>query len=168
MTSSSEKITITQEEALKYENKFKVDENLVPNPVHELVMPGKEKIVGSWLLLTAAGVVAMILLGGYTRLSKSGLSMTSWKPIDYKMPQNAEEWEKEFTNYKQYPEFKLANANMDLAGFKKIFFVEWAHRLWGSSLGGLFAVPFLAFTALGWIKKPMMIRLGAMLGLGGL
>lgn len=75
--------------------------------------------------------------------------MTKWKPIDHKLPANDEEWEKEFANYKKYPEYELANRNMDLMGFKKIFFVEWAHRLWGSSLGFLFGVPLLGFAALG-------------------
>ncbi|EAS07659.1 cytochrome C oxidase assembly protein COX15, putative (macronuclear) [Tetrahymena thermophila SB210] len=155
------------EEATKYQQDFKLDET-VTNPVHDLVKPGKEKLIGSWLLLTAAGVFGMIVLGGYTRLTQSGLSMTKWKPIDHKLPSTQEEWEKEFDNYKKYPEYQLVNKNMDLNGFKKIFFVEWAHRLWGSSLGILFGVPLLGFAALGWLKKPMFFRLTAMLGLGGL
>ncbi len=61
---------------------------------------GKERIVGSWLLLTAGGVFFMIVLGGYTRLSNSGLSMTRWKPVQLRLPQNTEEWEEEFTHYK--------------------------------------------------------------------
>lgn len=65
-----------------------------------LVKKGKEKLVGAWLLLTAGSVLLMILLGGYTRLSKSGLSMTKWKPIAYKYPSNQQEWEAEFENYK--------------------------------------------------------------------
>lgn len=79
--------------------------------------------------------------------------MTSWKPIDYKLPGSDEAWEKEFNNYKEFPEYKLANRNMDLAAFKKIFFVEWAHRLWGSSLGVLFGVPLAAFAALGTFRR---------------
>ena len=71
-----------------------------PLPSEELVQKGKEKIVGSWLLLTAGSVLVMILLGGYTRLSKSGLSMTKWKPIAYKYPSNPQEWDREFENYK--------------------------------------------------------------------
>lgn len=71
-------------------------------PSEELVQKGKEKIVGSWLLVTAGSVLLMILLGGYTRLSKSGLSMTKWKPIAYKYPASQEEWDTEFENYKVF------------------------------------------------------------------
>ncbi|EGR29070.1 hypothetical protein IMG5_163600 [Ichthyophthirius multifiliis] len=140
----------------------------IPNPVHDLVKPGKEKIIGSWLLFTAFAVFGMIVLGGYTRLSKSGLSMTKWKPIDYKLPQNDEEWQKEFENYKKYPEFLLANRNMALNEFKKIFFVEWIHRFYGSSLGFIFGIPLLTFTVLGWLKPKQLIRLSGLLCLGGL
>jgi len=76
-------------------------------PSEELVQKGKEKIVGSWLLLTAGSVLVMILLGGYTRLSKSGLSMTKWKPIAYKYPSNQQEWDREFENYKVIIEIPL-------------------------------------------------------------
>ena len=63
-------------------------------------MKGKEKLVGSWLLLTTGAVFFMIVVGGYTRLSKSGLSMTKWKPQGYKYPSTLEEWTEEFDNYK--------------------------------------------------------------------
>ena len=80
---------------------IKTSSNEVPPlPSEDLVQKGKEKLVGSWLLLTAGSVLVMILLGGYTRLSKSGLSMTKWKPIAYKYPSNPEEWDREFENYK--------------------------------------------------------------------
>ena len=85
----------------------------------EFVKKGKEKLVGSWLLVTAGSVLLMILLGGYTRLSKSGLSMTKWKPIAYKYPTSQEEWDTEFENYKVF--FFIF--------FQKVFFLFLAYFL---------------------------------------
>lgn len=121
-------------ETEKNESKFEI--NL-------FVKEGKEKWVGGWLLLTAGSVFLMILVGGYTRLSKSGLSMTKWKPIAYKYPATDKEWEEEWENYKvfllkiktqllkfkKYPEYLIANKEMNIEGFKTIFLVEYLHRL---------------------------------------
>lgn len=73
--------TVEIPESLRDKKEFEFSDE-IPNPVHRLVTPGKEKLIGSWLLLTAAGVFFMMVVGGYTRLSGSGLSMTKWKPID--------------------------------------------------------------------------------------
>jgi heme a synthase len=70
----------------------------------------------------------MIALGGYTRLSKSGLSMVKWQPLSNNLPSSEEDWEKEFQEYKQYPEYRVSNADIDLNGFKRIYYVEWLHR----------------------------------------
>ncbi len=86
-------------ENLKNDSKFNNNHEF-PNPIYELVVKGKEKLVGSWLLLTAGSVFFMIGLGGYTRLTKSGLSMTEWKPLSVKYPSNDEEWNQEFEAYK--------------------------------------------------------------------
>jgi len=115
-------------------------------------MPGKEKLIGSWLLLAAGGVFFMIVLGGYTRLTNSGLSMTKWKPVDHKLPSTKEKWQEEFEHYKLFPEYLIKNKNMDLEGFKKIFFVEWFHRFVGTSLGFIFTIPFAYFSFRGFIK----------------
>lgn len=88
--------------SLSFSPKFNFSQSEQVEKNELLVKKGKEKIVGLWLLLTAGSVLAMILLGGYTRLSKSGLSMTKWKPIAYKYPANQEEWEVEFENYKVF------------------------------------------------------------------
>ena len=84
----------------KLEEVPKIESSYFLNSAHEFVKPGKERLVGFWLLITAGSVFFMILLGGYTRLSKSGLSMTKWKPIAYKYPSTKEEWNEEFENYK--------------------------------------------------------------------
>lgn len=84
----------------KFEEIPKIETEYIFNSANEFVEPGKQKLVGLWLLITAGSVFFMILLGGYTRLSKSGLSMTKWKPIAYKYPSTQEEWNEEFENYK--------------------------------------------------------------------
>lgn len=141
------------------------DPNKFENP---LVKPGKEKIVGSWLFLSAGTVLFMILIGGYTRLKSAGLSMVTWKPIQNTYPKNEAEWQKEFENYKQFPEYQIANKDMNLAGFKRIFFIEYFHRLFGNITGLVFALPFATFYGLQWIKPALSKRLVLALGLGGL
>jgi hypothetical protein len=78
------------------------------------VKEGKEKLVGGWLFLTAAGVLGMIVLGGYTRLTHSGLSMADWKPYTKKYPSNDDEWNVEFDKYKKCVEFQTVNKNITL------------------------------------------------------
>jgi heme a synthase len=124
-------------------------------------------LIGFWLLFTSGTVFFMVVLGGYTRLSGSGLSMTRWKPIDASMPSSEEKWEEEFSHYKKFPEYQLVNKEMSLEGFKKIFFVEWFHRAVGSSLGLIFGVPLSIFLYKGYLKTPMKIRLFLLLALGG-
>eukprot|EP01016_Furgasonia_blochmanni_P003591 TRINITY_DN1140_c0_g1_i3.p1 TRINITY_DN1140_c0_g1~~TRINITY_DN1140_c0_g1_i3.p1 ORF type:complete len:476 (+),score=60.82 TRINITY_DN1140_c0_g1_i3:64-1491(+) len=155
------------ESTMSAEEFAKFDPNQVPNSVHDYVKPGKERVVGYWLLLTAGAVFFMIVLGGYTRLSKSGLSMTKWKPIGYRYPRNIEQWEEEFENYKKYPEYQLANKGMTLEQFKPIFFVEFFHRLWGNIIGGLFTLPMVYFMGRGYIRPKLRNRLVGLLLLGG-
>ncbi len=84
------------------------------------MIKGKEKIVGRWLLGVGASVFSIIILGGYTRLTRSGLSMVKWHPHKVGLPRNQEEWEKEFEEYKLFPEYYLLNKDkgMDLEWFK--------------------------------------------------
>ncbi|CAD8050499.1 unnamed protein product [Paramecium primaurelia] len=134
------------------------------DPVNEWVDPSKRWLLGGWLLLCAGGVYFMVLLGGYTRLTHSGLSMTKWKPIEYTYPRNQTDWEKEFDYYKQFPEYQ--HTPIDLDKFKKIFIVEYLHRVSGSTLGAIYVLPLAAFTAMKWIKPQYAKRLGAIGGLG--
>jgi heme a synthase len=93
------------------------------------------KPVGRWFLFSSSLVFGIVILGGVTRLTESGLSITEWNLIKgIKPPQSPQEWDLEFTKYKQFPEFKLLNHQITLEEFKKIFYMEWAHRMWGRGM----------------------------------
>ena len=122
------------------------------------------------LFLVAAMVFAMAVVGGITRLTESGLSITEWKPISGAMPPlSHEEWSRAFELYKQTPEYRQINgpAGMDLAGFKLIFFWEWVHRLLGRLIGLAFALPLAWFAWKQAIPKGYGAGLVALLLLGG-
>ncbi|KAK9485427.1 cytochrome oxidase assembly protein-domain-containing protein [Lipomyces starkeyi] len=105
-----------------------------------------DKSVGYWLVGSAALVFGIVVLGGLTRLTESGLSITEWKPVTGSIPPLTQgDWEAQFEKYKESPEFKLLNSNMTLDEFKFIFFMEWAHRLWGRVIGLSFVLPGLYF-----------------------
>ena len=92
--------------------------------------------------MSMGGLVAgMIVLGGVTRLTRSGLSMVDWKPLGRFPPRNDEEWQAEFEKYKAFPEYRLVNRRMNVDEFKSIWYMEWAHRTYGRVLGVLYAVP---------------------------
>lgn len=111
---------------------------------------------------------SIIAIGGYTRLSKSGLSMVTWKPHMEKLPKTNEEWEKEFEHYKQFPEYKVMNQDMDVDGFKKIYFVEWFHRMIGRGIGVLFFVPMVYFWSRGFLRKRLKVVITGLFGLGAI
>ena len=95
----------------------------------------KHKAVGYWQGCIAGMCAGAVIIGGITRLTESGLSMTDWHPVKSSWPANVEEWEKEFAQYKSFPEYKQVHPDIDLEGFKFIFFWEWFHRWWGRSIG---------------------------------
>ena len=96
-----------------------------------LVLKEKRK-VASWYLTSAGLVFGIVIIGGLTRLTESGLSITEWNLVKgIKFPSNITEWESEFEKYKESPEGILLNKNMGIDEFKNIFFMEWAHRIWG-------------------------------------
>ncbi len=100
-----------------------------------------------WLFYCQFLIISMIILGGYTRLTNSGLSIVEWKPITGAIPPlNENDWVVEFDKYKQFPEYKIINKDMDIKDFKFIFLVEYFHRLLGRFLGLVFFIPFLYFT----------------------
>ena len=122
-----------------------------------------------WLYGVAAMILAMIVVGGITRLTESGLSITEWKPITGIVPPlDTAAWQAEFDNYKKIPEFTQINRDMTLAGFKAIFFWEYAHRLLGRLIGLAFAGPLLWFAVRRQIPAGYGWRLTALLALGGL
>ncbi|KZP13073.1 COX15-CtaA-domain-containing protein [Athelia psychrophila] len=104
--------------------------------------------VGKWLLGSAALVFAIVVVGGVTRLTESGLSITEWKPITGILPPlSRDDWNAEFDKYKATPEFKLMNHSMTLNEFKSIFYMEWGHRVLGRVIGVAFVVPLAYFYA---------------------
>lgn len=124
------------------------------------------KIVGYWLVGTSTLVFGIVVLGGLTRLTESGLSITEWKPITGAIPPlNQTEWEEEFTKYKDSPEFKQLNSHITLEEFKFIFFMEWSHRLVGRAIGMFFILPAIYF----WTSKRISPHMrGRLIGLTGL
>jgi heme a synthase len=126
-----------------------------------------ERAIGWWLLATSTAVFIMVVLGGVTRLTKSGLSMVEWHPAGEKFPLSESAWVEEFDKYKKFPEFQKTNKNMTLDEFKPIFFMEWFHRFWGRAIGLLFAVPLVVFAARGMIPQRLRPKLILLLLLGG-
>lgn len=111
----------------------------------------------------------MVIIGGITRLTDSGLSITEWKPIMGALPpMNEVEWNEAFEKYKAIPEYTLVNSAMDMPGFKRIFFWEYIHRNWGRAMGLVFIVPFAIFWRQGRLKGWLMKRSLAILVGGGL
>lgn len=106
------------------------------------------KYVGYWMLVMAGAVFGIVVLGGLTRLTESGLSITEWKPVTGSIPPlNQEDWEKEFALYRESPEFQILNSNMTIEEFKFIYFMEWVHRLWGRAIGMGVLLPAIYFAA---------------------
>lgn len=127
------------------------------------------RIVGVWLLVICAMVFAMVVLGGFTRLTESGLSMTGWRPVTgWLPPLSIEQWQAQFDAYRNSPEYLKINRGMSLDEYKQIFWLEYLHRLWGRMIGIVFAVPFAFFLIKGWLTRPLISRLSVLFVLGGL
>jgi len=126
------------------------------------------RAVATWLLICCAMVFAMVVLGGVTRLTGSGLSMAEWRPIMGTLPPlNDAEWQRVFEIYKQTPEFIKVNSNMDVVGFKGIFWLEYIHRVLGRLLGFAFSIPLLYFVVRKYISLRSLPWYLLMLALGG-
>jgi heme a synthase len=122
-----------------------------------------------WLNLIAVMIVAMVVVGGATRLTESGLSITEWQPIHGVVPPlNTAQWEEEFAKYQQIPQYEQINKGMTLDAFKTIFWWEWAHRLLGRLIGAVFFVPLVFFWATGRIDRALRGPLITIFILGGL
>lgn len=122
-----------------------------------------------WLLAVATLVFLMVVVGGITRLTESGLSITEWKPVSGAIPPLTDAaWQVAFDEYKKVPQYAAIHAGMTLGAFKFIFFWEWVHRLLGRMIGLAFAVPLLWFAARRAIPPGYGVRLVALLALGGL
>jgi heme a synthase len=136
----------------------------------EPAMPARHvRVLRIWLGTIAALIVAMILVGGATRLTDSGLSITEWQPIIGAIPPlNDTHWQEAFEAYKQIPEYTEINRGMSLEAFKAIYWWEWAHRFLGRFIGLVFLLPFIAFWAAGMIPRTYLPKLLGLFVLGGL
>jgi cytochrome c oxidase assembly protein subunit 15 len=129
----------------------------------------RARAVRVWLAALAVLIVAMILVGGATRLTDSGLSITEWKPIVGVIPPLSEsEWSEAFASYKTIPEYTELKRGMSLEEFKTIYWWEWAHRFLGRLIGFAFLIPFVAFLIAGYIPRPLFPKLLGLFVLGGL
>ena len=128
-----------------------------------------DSAVAKWLLLCCGLVFAMVVLGGFTRLTGSGLSMVDWRPLMGILPPMGDaEWQRVFELYQLSPEFQKVNSHMDVDAFKEIFWLEYLHRLLGRTIGIVFLVPFVFFIAKSYIRKQEWPKYLLMFVLGGL
>jgi heme a synthase len=141
-----------------------------PPAAHRAAPPGGgSRAVALWLLAVAAMIWVMVALGGATRLTGSGLSIMEWAPLAGALPPMSEaEWRRLYDLYRTIPQYALVNQGFGLEGFKGIFWLEWAHRLWGRLIGLAYALPLLWFWARGRIPEGHGPRLLGLLLLGGL
>jgi len=128
-----------------------------------------QRPVAYWLFTVAGMILVMIVLGGVTRLTGSGLSIMEWAPLMGTLPPLSEaEWQRLFSLYQKIPQYELVNHGFGLEGFKSIFWLEWSHRLWGRLIGIVFLVPLLWFWATGRVTRGLLKRLAVFFVLGGL
>ncbi len=129
----------------------------------------QRRIIAFWLFSIAFMVFIMVVLGGVTRLTHSGLSMVEWHPITgWLPPMNDKEWMVVFKKYQSFPEFREVNSHMSVPEFKGIFWLEFLHRLWGRLIGIAFFIPFVFFIIKGWVHGGQITTLFLLLVLGGL
>lgn len=130
---------------------------------------GREKIVASWLLVCCALVFALVVLGGVTRLTRSGLSIVEWQPVTGIVPPLTEQqWEEAFAAYRATPEYRLVNRGMSLAEFQRIYWIEYFHRLLARLVGLAFLLPLAYFLARRWVDARLALRLAGIFALGAL
>ena len=128
---------------------------------------GTDRAVALWLFVIAGMIALMVLVGGLTRLTGSGLSITEWRPVTGAIPPLSDaDWQAEFARYQGTPQYDLLNRGMGLAAFKTIYWWEWTHRLLGRLIGVVFAVPFLAFLWQRRIDRALAGRLAVMFVFG--
>ncbi|KNC85181.1 hypothetical protein SARC_02638 [Sphaeroforma arctica JP610] len=144
----------------------------VSNAMSKLMTEAQTKRVSVYFMGLAVMTVGAVVLGGITRLTESGLSMTNWHPLfGIRPPMTAAEWEEEFKEYQKYPEYKYTNMHMTVDEFKSIFYMEWFHRIWGRMIGVVYAVPAAYYLTRKWVpssvKRPIGL-VGLLIGCQGL
>jgi cytochrome c oxidase assembly protein subunit 15 len=128
-----------------------------------------ERAIAWWLLSCCAMIFLMVVIGGITRLTESGLSITEWKPIEGVLPPlNEAQWNDAFVRYQAIPQYRAIHDDMSLADFKSIYFWEYIHRLLGRLIGAVFALPFLYFLLRGQVSRALAPKLAGLFVLGGL
>jgi cytochrome c oxidase assembly protein subunit 15 len=138
-------------------------------PADSPAATARPRAVARWLLAVAGLIFLMVVVGGITRLTESGLSITQWKPLSGAIPPLSKaDWQAEFARYQQIPEYRQINRGMSLAEFKHIFFWEFVHRLLGRLIGLAFALPLAWFAWKRWVPAGYGPRLVAILALGAL
>ncbi len=138
-------------------------------PVSERAPRRNDRQIGIWLLICCTAIAMMVVIGGITRLTESGLSIVRWEPISGVLPPlSQEDWVRLFDLYKATPQYLEVNAGMSLEAFKGIFWWEYIHRVWGRMIGVIFAVPLIWFLATGKIAPRLRLPLLGLLCLGGL
>jgi len=136
--------------------------------IEDRILGRSQTYVAAWLWSLAALVFAMVIVGGATRLTQSGLSITEWKPLSGVIPPlSAAAWQAEFQKYKEIPQYTRLFPDMQLADFKVIFFWEWSHRLLGRLIGLVLVGPLVFFWWKRWLPPGFKLKLLALLGLGG-
>src|SRR5947207_1761497 len=131
------------------------------------VQKSQTRAVRCWLVSIAALIAIMVLVGGGTRLTESGLSIVEWKPVTGVLPPlNQEQWTEAFQAYQKIPQYRELNAGMTLAEFETIFWWEWSHRLLGRVIGIAYLLPFLWFIWRGALAADLRRRLWVIFGLG--
>jgi heme a synthase len=127
----------------------------------------RARAVRLWLIAAAAMIFLTLIVGGATRLTESGLSITEWKPVTGVLPPLTQsEWQDEFTKYQAIPQYRELNRGMSLGQFKVIFWWEWSHRFLARTTGMVFLLPFLFFLWRGWVPKRLQARLWTIFGAG--
>ncbi|MES0371338.1 MAG: COX15/CtaA family protein [Mariprofundaceae bacterium] len=130
---------------------------------------GYNRQIAYWLIFVCVAIFVMLVIGGATRLTHSGLSMMTWDPLMGWIPPLTEAaWLDSFTHYKKIPEFFELNPDMDLEGYKGIFMLEYVHRVWGRLIGLFFFLPFVYFLVAGKLTKSLRPKLIVMFALGGM
>ena len=125
------------------------------------------RAVAAWLLACCGMIFAMVVIGGITRLTVSGLSITEWQPVTGIIPPlSAAGWAAEFEKYRHIPQYRALNSGMSLADFRTIYWWEYVHRLWGRLIGVAYAVPFFYFWLRGRLPRHLLVPLGGILLLG--
>lgn len=131
--------------------------------------PVARKVVGWWLFIGCLMVFFQVIVGGVTRLTESGLSITEWKPVKGIVPPlNDTEWQAEFELYKQKVQYKTINEDMTVSEFKWIYFWEYFHRFWARFMGFVFIIPFIFFVVKKWLDKAFFQKIGVLFLWGGL